>query len=67
MQIKRLEKVVDGLYNRSESLLGNSDIITKQALKALVYLQGLKYDVEAAEKAAIDAAAEIAEESKESE
>jgi len=52
MQIERLERVVDGLYNRSESVLGNSDIITKQSLKALVYLQGLKYDVRAAEEIA---------------
>ena len=43
-QIKRLENVIDGLYNRSESMLGTSDIITKQSLKALVFLQGLKYD-----------------------
>jgi len=61
MQIKRLERIVDGLYNRSESVLGNSDIITKQALKALVFLQGLKYDVEA-EAEAMEAASDVGDE-----
>ena len=46
MQIERLEGIIDGLYNRSESALGNSDIITKQALKAVLYISGLKYDYE---------------------
>ena len=46
MQLDRLEGIIDGLYNRSESMLGNSDTLTKQALKAVAYLHGLKCDWE---------------------
>jgi hypothetical protein len=44
MQIERLEKIVDSLYNASQSNLGNGHKITKQALKAVLYCQGLKCD-----------------------
>jgi hypothetical protein len=46
MQIERLEKVVDSLHNKSESILGPSDLITKDALRILIYLQGLKFDID---------------------
>lgn len=43
-QIERLEGILDGLHNRSQSMLGDSDAITNQALKAILSLSGLKYD-----------------------
>lgn len=49
-QIKRLEDIIDKLHNRSDSTLGTSDQITQQALKALIFLQGLKYDMESQAK-----------------
>jgi hypothetical protein len=45
MQIKRLEEVVDNLHLKSEAKLGVSDTITRNALQAIFYLQGLKYDL----------------------
>lgn len=47
MQIERLEKVVDSLYNSAQSSLGEKHRITKQALKAFLFFQGLKADVAA--------------------
>ena len=44
MQIQRLENIVDKTHQLSHNTLGVSDPITKQALKTLLYLQGLKYD-----------------------
>lgn len=46
MQIKRLEKTLDSLYNKTESNLGASDPITLKSLKAVLFLQGLKHDLE---------------------
>ena len=45
-QIERLEGILDGLYNRSQSMLGDSDPITSQSVKAILSLSGLKYDYE---------------------
>ncbi len=45
MQVDRLEKVVDGIFEQTQAKLGVADPVTKQALQALMYLQGLKYDV----------------------
>ncbi len=45
MQVERLEKVVDKIFEQTQDKLGVADPVTKQALQALMYLQGLKYDV----------------------
>jgi len=43
-QISRLEKVIDEVYEISKTELTHSHKITKQMLRALLYLQGLKVD-----------------------
>ena len=46
MQIRRLEVIIDQLYENTESIFGNSNELTMQAIKAVMYLQGLKHDWE---------------------
>lgn len=46
MQIRRLEVIIDQLYVDMEAIFGNSNELTSQAIKAVMYLQGLKYDWE---------------------
>lgn len=50
MQLSRLEDVIDDVFTGSQSKLGAGNPTTKQALKALLYLQGLKYDIHKAVK-----------------
>ncbi len=45
MQVERLEKVVDEIFEQTQAKLGVADPVTKQVLQALMYIQGLKYDV----------------------
>ncbi len=45
MQVERLEKTVDELFEKTQDKLGLADPVTKQVLQALMYIQGLKYDV----------------------
>ncbi len=45
MQVERLEKVVDGVFEQTQAKLGIADPVTKQVLPVLMYIQGLKYDV----------------------
>ncbi len=45
MQVERLEKTVDELFEKTQGKLGLADPVTKQVLQALMYIQGLKYDV----------------------
>jgi len=46
MQIRRLEVIIDQLYVNTETIFGNSNELTNQAIKAVMYLQGLKHDWE---------------------
>ena len=46
MQIRRLEVIIDQLYINTEISFGNSHELTIQAIKAIMYLQGLKQDWE---------------------
>ena len=45
MQLQRLEEVIDKVFTGSETKLGVSNTVTQNALQAMLYLEGLKYDL----------------------
>ena len=45
MQITRLETILDELHNHANNNYGAGHKTTQRALKAILYFQGLKYDL----------------------
>lgn len=50
MQVDRLTKLIDSLYNTADSNLGKRHQITKQALAVQLYFHGFKLDLSAKEE-----------------